>query len=774
MSNETLQYALRYAKKGLPVFPVARKGKGPCHDEIDSWTREATTDKKQIRRWFDQPDPPNVGIAMGDWNGKGGVFAVDIDVGETDGHQTWKDRLAVEEEPVPETFTVDTPSGGTHLYFLAPPGVQIKSANGALGDSIDVKGNGGYVVAPPSTTEEGIYTVREDTPSEIAPAPFWLVSAVSKEGGDREDKSPKPSAPTVSFSDNPDEKVVEEALQAIPPQPDYGKWIKIIAAVKDAVDSDRQAARLLERWSPEDSHGDYTYEERLRNAPDEQITVGTLFYYAEQEGWTPPWDRTGSPRGDGRAGNPPHPGDPSPRADSDRGLDDEEASSEPSLEPESADLREAIRSLYEDDKKRARVEVSDLLIEEFSLATHRESKHLHWWDEENHIYTRGGKEVVWSWLAEKLGKYFSKHELREIVTRIKGLTYPSEFGVEGFVSVANGDLKVTEDGVDLMEPTPERGVRNRSEAEWHPDADAPHFRDFLVSVVPREVDRKTLQEYVGYALMHWDLPLHKALFIVGPQASGKSTFLDVVCHVLGKITRLSPQQLVERRFGAAELEDSWANVSSDIPTALLSNVGRFKEITAGDQIHVERKFEQGYTIRPTTKHLYSANQLPEIKIDDDAFFRRVLIVPVPRTVPKEERIRSLADKLKQEADGILQWAVGGLMRLLKNGEFTGDLSPSETRRLWEEHASSIGKFKVRCLNVTGRDGDAVAKEDLYSTYGKFCIENGLAAESQQKLTRVLKRDPKIGDADRTPPGWDQQTSCYTGVQVSEGEKEAPK
>ncbi|PSQ91034.1 MAG: hypothetical protein BRD30_03840, partial [Bacteroidetes bacterium QH_2_63_10] len=470
-----------------------------------------------------------------------------------------------------------------------------------------------------------------------------------------------------------------------------------------------------------------------------------------QEGWTPPWDRTGSPRGDGRAGNPPHPGDPSPRADSDRGLDDEEASSEPSLEPESADLREAICSLYEDDKKQARVEASKQIIEEIDPATHRESGHLLWWDEEDHIYTRGGEKVVETRLLELLGKHFSNHEAQEIIGRIKPQTYRSEFGVERFVPVANGDLKITEDGGDLKKPAPERGFRNRSEAGWHPDADAPRFRDFFLSVVPREVDRKTLQEYVGYALMHWGLPYHKALFIVGPQASGKSTFLAVVCYVLGKTTRLSPQQLVEGRFGAAELEDSWANVSSDIPTALLSNVGRFKEITAGDQIHVERKFEQGYTIQPTTKHLYSANQLPEIKIDDDAFFRRVLIIPFPRTVPKEERIRSLADKLKQEADGILRWAAEGLMRLLRNGEFTGDLSPSETRRLWEEHASSIGRFKVRCLKVTGRDGDAVAKEDLYSAYAEFCMEKGLAAESQQKLTRVLKRDPKIRDADRTPP-----------------------
>ena len=65
-----------------------------------------------------------------------------------------------------------------------------------------------------------------------------------------------------------------------------------------------------------------------------------------------------------------------------------------------------------------------------------------------------------------------------------------------------------------------------------------------------------MQEYAGYSLMYWGLPYHKACFLVGPQASGKSTFLKGVQEMLGKTTQLSPQQLVDDRFGAIELEES--------------------------------------------------------------------------------------------------------------------------------------------------------------------------------------------------------------------------
>jgi putative DNA primase/helicase len=368
---------------------------------------------------------------------------------------------------------------------------------------------------------------------------------------------------------------------------------------------------------------------------------------------------------------------------------------------------------------------------------------------------------------------FSQHEVNEILGMVKPKTYREEFGEEGFVPVANGDLKVSADAVELAEATPEHGFRNRSPAEWEPDADAPIFQAYLRQAVKTEAERKTLQEYAGYSLMYWGLPFHKALFLVGPEASGKSTFLGVLQEVLGKTTELSPQQLVDNEYGAIELEDSWANIASDIPSALLSNVARFKEITAGDRIHARRIYEQGYTIQPTAKHFYSANQLPEIKIDDNAFFRRVMIVAFPETVPREERDKDLPDRLSLEIDGILRWAVEGLQRLLQNEDFTRDLTPQETRRLWEEHASSIGQFKIRCLNVTGNGDHAVLKDEVYDAYGEFCMDKGLPTESQQKLTRVLKRDPRIGQAKRKPAGAEQRDRCYTGIELTAGEGDAP-
>jgi P4 family phage/plasmid primase-like protien len=424
-----------------------------------------------------------------------------------------------------------------------------------------------------------------------------------------------------------------------------------------------------------------------------------------------------------------------------------------------------IRATYQDDKGQARLFAADQLESDLDVATHRRSGHLYVWDPEGKVYADDGEQSIRSRLMEKLRSDFSQHEVREIIGMVKAKTYRSEFGAEGFIPVANGDLKVTANSAELKNATPERGFRTRSPAEWDPEADAPIFRTYLEQVVQTEEERRTLQEYAGYSLMYWGLPYHKALFLVGPQASGKSTFLKVLQEMLGKTTQLSPQQLVDDDYGAIELEDSWANLASDIPSELLSNVGRFKEITAGDRIFAERKYEQGYTIEPTAKHFYSANQLPEIKIDDNAFFRRVMIVAFPETIDREQRDPELPEKLELELDGVLQWAANGLQRLMQNEGFTRDLKPEETRRVWDEHASSIGQFKIRRLEVTNRSEDVEAKQDVYQAYGEFCIENGLPTESKQLLTRTLTRDPRIGQADRTPEEWSKQTSCYTGVRL---------
>src|SRR3984885_12588251 len=120
------------------------------------------------------------GIATGHFNG---IFVVDLDVGVSkDG--TPKDGIAAfialaAGRPIPDTLSVQTPSGGVHLYFRLPPGVYVPLSRGALAVGVDVRGEGGMVVGPGSPHKNG--GVYEEVPGPLCDAPEWLLALVVKE-----------------------------------------------------------------------------------------------------------------------------------------------------------------------------------------------------------------------------------------------------------------------------------------------------------------------------------------------------------------------------------------------------------------------------------------------------------------------------------------------------------------------------------------------------------------------------------------------------------------
>lgn len=141
--------AIDYIKRGLAVFPLEEKGKRP---KTRNGFKDATTDAAQVKAWWQQWPNANIGIATG--KRSGGVFVIDLDIDEDkgiDGYHTLEDWQR-ENGKFPETWTAITGRGGYHLYFHSNS--EIKNRAGII-DGVDVRGDGGYVVAPPSIHSNG-------------------------------------------------------------------------------------------------------------------------------------------------------------------------------------------------------------------------------------------------------------------------------------------------------------------------------------------------------------------------------------------------------------------------------------------------------------------------------------------------------------------------------------------------------------------------------------------------------------------------------------------
>lgn len=193
-----LQAALRAQARGFHIFPVARNAKVP-HRLAGEWGAGATNDAFQIVQFWSTADPyANIGVACKnsellvidcdqakeDWKLKGTEWghmhaAFGPRVSGEDLLDEMHFQLAVDDEEAggyDETYSVDTRSGGLHLYYRWPAHWPRISQASPVKGLVDVRGNGGqwggYVLGEGSRVDGGDYTVRENYPVKLPPK--WI------------------------------------------------------------------------------------------------------------------------------------------------------------------------------------------------------------------------------------------------------------------------------------------------------------------------------------------------------------------------------------------------------------------------------------------------------------------------------------------------------------------------------------------------------------------------------------------------------------------------
>jgi putative DNA primase/helicase len=585
------------------------------------------------------------------------------------------------------------------------------------------------------------------------------------------------TASTASSGDTDleiDADMAEAMLAAINPDQPYETWRNIGFALSDHFTSST-AKRLFENWSRGGSKYDRDadrYIDDIAGRGSGGVGIGTLWHHAEQAGWEPDFsdDYEGTPSARelvarhseefDDVGEVPEdifeqdraPEPPAEAPETDGGVAADQPDQGGPEGPDGPDGDRAddwswpdIRTMFreaEDADERAtpRFQTALKLLRDYEFATIMQNDQLYVYDGDTGIYDDNGEAVVRSTVTQGLEEQYRAHDMNEALDHIRGRTLVDKDemgGPEGLIAAENCVIDLHEQ--TSREHDPEYRFLSRLGCEFDPDATAPRFQAFLNEVVPSDTERSKLQEYAGYTLMHWGLPYHKALFLVGPTASGKSTFLDTINAMLGEntVASLTPQQLTGERFSGAELFGKWANIRNDIPASTVENTGAFKEIVGGDPMKAERKRKDPFMFEPTAKHLFAANELPSTNTDDEAFYRRILLVPFPETIPEAERDKHLDDKLQAELPGVLNWAIEGLQRLLANGGFTGDRSPGQTQDTWQKWADSVSRFKQAAIT----DGsDEIPKSKLYAAYIEFCRQEGIPSDTQHSMTRGLKKE----------------------------------
>jgi hypothetical protein len=276
-----LDDALQLAEQGLPVFPCNPQTKQPLVGKRKDANRKeipnsgghhrATTDPKQIRRWWTGWPDALIGVPTGP---RSGFAVLDLDV------KNGKDGLAaVPDWETRSTVIARTQSGGAHLYFDAAGAPHCTSDEIALG--VDTRGDGGYVIVPPSPG----YTYVNG--ADLKTLPPWP-----------DDLRPQPREERTSGAEaeaEADPALVAAAL-AIIPNDDRGwdDWNRIGMATWRATGGSDAGRAAFTAWSQKSRKFDAERTaERWRHystSPPTKLGAGTLFYEANQAspGWRDP------------------------------------------------------------------------------------------------------------------------------------------------------------------------------------------------------------------------------------------------------------------------------------------------------------------------------------------------------------------------------------------------------------------------------------------------------------------------------------------------------
>ncbi len=182
VQSQMLMAALGFIEIQAPVFPVWERNKKP---KTKKGYKDASLNPEQVRQWWTQWPQANIGIPTGSLSG---IWVLDID-GE-EGEQSLA-KLERTNGKLPRSVEVITGGGGRHIYFAVPDSGSIPCSASKIGNGLDIRGDGGYIVAPPSIHPSGKqYEWSVDSTESFTTAPEWLLNLVIERAYIQGNKSP--------------------------------------------------------------------------------------------------------------------------------------------------------------------------------------------------------------------------------------------------------------------------------------------------------------------------------------------------------------------------------------------------------------------------------------------------------------------------------------------------------------------------------------------------------------------------------------------------------
>ena len=409
------------------------------------------------------------------------------------------------------------------------------------------------------------------------------------------------------------------------------------------------------------------------------------------------------------------------------------------------DIKEEVLTLIAFRKPREATEkIMEVFLEKNHIYSTRDDERSEMWIYHEGIYIPQGKTFINEFCAKVLGKIYTTSKANEVVEKIRVRTYidQEEFFKTNYIDevpILDGILNIKNRKISPF--TPEKIFFSKLPLNYKPDQKCDKIKQFFKDILVEEEDIKVIFEIFGFLLLKEYL-IEKAIMFNGEGRNGKGKTLLLMEKFVGSanVCNVGIASMQKDNFDLEDLFGKLINVGGDTGETALKDTGCFKELTGRDGVNLKRKFKRTLRFVNYAKHVFACNDLPMVYDNSVGFWSRWVLIDFPYEfktkeeidkLPKDERKNKKIINLnilneistQEELNGLLNEALDGLDRILKNSDFSNSKGTNYIKQTWKRRANSFLAFCEDCVEES--EDDFIIKIKLKKEYGKYCKEHNI-------------------------------------------------
>jgi len=295
--------------------------------------------------------------------------------------------------------------------------------------------------------------------------------------------------------------------------------------------------------------------------------------------------------------------------------------------------------------------------------------------------------------------------------------------------------------------------------DFDPGAECPRFEKYLTDWLPDEKVRMVMQEYLGYCLIP-NTNFRKALFLYGKGKNGKSMLIEFLQDFFGDYGANLSYEGLFARFGPATLKDKLVNIFDDTTVAFTKETSIAKNLIAGGSISAEFKGRDLFTFQNVARLIFSSQETPRTSDNSLAWYDRWFFIKFPNSFRSSNKAKyEIQVALKEERAGIFNWMIDGLIRLIKNDDFTSSDTLDVYNNAYRDQNDNVTQF-IHSICKEEKDGKLTVA-DLYLVYNVWITTEQLRPVSKKVFSQ------RVGDMgfehDKCSVNGRSGMSCFKGL-----------